>query len=346
MVRRSIPRTRLAPALFVGLTFVALAGCQDEDVRHYRVPRAEPPSARLLAAVLPVGEKVWFVSVTGPAPAVAALKPQFEQFVQTIRFPENERRRVTWELPADWHRERSRERMRYATFRAGPNALEVKVHAFGRDQAGMADLLGNVNRWRGQLGLGPIAADELPSVSRPIAVNGVSGTFVDMTGPGASAAGATAPPMDQVGPAPPAAPETLGYDAPPGWEPVPVPPGSMRVAAFKVADGGQSAEVTVIPLAGQAGGLLSNVNRWRGQIGLPDTTEEQLRKEAKMLDSPAGPVVYVDLAGPKGRTLGGVLLHGGRSWFVKLQGPAELVGKRQAAFEAFLKSLRFAAGAK
>src|SRR5262249_31105449 len=121
----------------------------------------------------------------------------------------------------------------------------------------------------------------------------------------------------------------------------------MRVAAFKVTDGGQSAEVTVIPLAGQAGGLLSNVNRWRGQIGLPDTTDEQLRQEAKMLDSPARPGGYADLTRAEGRAVGRVLLHGGRSWFVKLQGPAELVGKQQAAFEAFVKSLRFAAaGAK
>ena len=40
--------------------------------------------------------------------------------------------------------------------------------------------------------------------------------------------------------------------------------------------------------------------------------------------------------------------HGGRSWFVKLRGPAELVGSQQAAFEAFVRSLRFGAapGAK
>jgi hypothetical protein len=40
------------------------------------------------------------------------------------------------------------------------------------------------------------------------------------------------------------------------------------------------------------------------------------------------------------------LLHGGQSWFVKLTGPADLVGQQQSAFEAFVKSLRFEAGKK
>jgi hypothetical protein len=321
------------------VVLVALAGCQDEEVRHYRVPRIESPAARLLAAVLPVGEKVWFVSVTGPAPAVADLLPGFESFVRSLRFPENERRRVTWDLPADWHREPNRERMRYATFRAGPTALEVRVYSFGPESG---NLLANVNRWRGQIVLGEITEADLPTVSRPITVNGVSGAFVDMTGPGANAERPAAPPAPSA--APPAADETLAYDAPPGWQPLPA--SGMRVAAFKITDGDKSAEVTIIPLAGQAGGLLANVNRWRDQLGLPAATAAELQKGAKMLDSKAGPVVCVDLTGPKGRTLGGTLLHGGRSWFVKLTGPADVVAAQQAAFEAFVMSLRFEAGAK
>jgi hypothetical protein len=342
---------RPVAAVVGGLALLLLAGCRDDEIRHYRVPRTEPPPTRLLAAILPAGEKVWFVSVSGPAPAVAALQPAFDQFVQTIRFPEDERRRITWTLPADWQRERSREKMRYATFRAGPNALEVKVHAFGQESAGV---LANVNRWRGQIGLDPITEAELPQVARPLTVNGVAGTAVDMTGPGANArqlAPAAAAEKSEP-PAPGGGP--LAYDTPPGWLPLPVPPGGMRVAAFKVADGDRAAEVTVIPLAGPAGGLLANVNRWRKQIGLGEITDDQLRKDAKPLDTPAGPAVVVDLLGPESagakreRTLGAILPHEGASWFIKLSGPAELVGKQQAAFESFVRSLRFGAapGAK
>jgi hypothetical protein len=321
---------------------VALAGCQDEEVRHYRVPRIESPPARLLAAVLPVGEKVWFVSVTGPAPAVADLLPGFESFVRSLRFPENERRRVTWDLPGDWHREPNRDRLRYATFRTAPNALEVRVYSFGPESG---DLLPNVNRWRGQIGLAKITDAELPSVSRLITVNGVSGAFVDMTGPGANAE-RPAPPPEPPAPSTPAGAETLAYDVPAGWQVQPIPQGSMRLAAFKAGAGDISAEITIIPLAGDGGGLLNNVNRWRDQIGLPAMTAAELQKDGKMLESKAGAIVYVDLTGPKGRTLSGTLLHGGRSWFVKMTGPADLVGQQQPAFEDFLKSLRFEAGVK
>ena len=41
-----------------------------------------------------------------------------------------------------------------------------------------------------------------------------------------------------------------------------------------------------------------------------------------------------------------ILLHDGRSWFIKLRAPAELVAKQQSAFEAFVRSVRFGAGGK
>ena len=143
---------------------------------------------------------------------------------QILRFPQNERRRVTWDLPADWQREpnvvRGDEKMmrtppRYATFRAGPQGLEVKVLPLGREAE---QLKPNVDRWRGQIGLPPITDAELSKVCRPIIVNGVNGTFVDMTGPGANAEAADG----GTGAAPPpASDETLTYDTPPGWQVMP-----------------------------------------------------------------------------------------------------------------------------
>ena len=212
------PLNRLVRFVLPLMALAAVVGCQDDEIRHYHVARIEPPQARLLAAVLPVGEKVWFVSVTGPASPVADLLPEVESFVHSLRFPENERRRVTWDLPAGWHREPNRDPMRYATFRAGLTALEVRVYSFGPESR---DLLANVNRWRGQIGLAPITAADLPSVSRPITVNGMPGTFVDMTGPGTNGDGPVAP---QTPPTPPAADEHLAYDVPAGWQALPFDP--------------------------------------------------------------------------------------------------------------------------
>src|SRR5207247_3814614 len=93
-------RTRIVPAFLAGLVLLAAAGCQDETIRTYQAARIEAPPTRLLGAILPVRERVWFATVSGPASAVGELLPQFEAFVMSLRFPENERRLVNWTLPA------------------------------------------------------------------------------------------------------------------------------------------------------------------------------------------------------------------------------------------------------
>ena len=53
----------------------------------------------------------------------------------------------------------------------------------------------------------------------------------------------------------------------------------MRAASFRVAGkDGKQADVSVIPLPDPAGSDLDNVNRWRGQVGLPGVSEEELAK--------------------------------------------------------------------
>ena len=80
----------------------------------------------------------------------------------------------------------------------------------------------------------------------------------------------------------PAAQPHLKWTLPAGWTEVPA--GQMRVASFVVkgADG-QQADVSIIPLPGGAGGDASNVNRWRGQVGLPTVSPEELSQAAMMI---------------------------------------------------------------
>ena len=332
MVRRSI-----RPSLVL-FAVAAVAGCQQEAISTYRVPRVPKSPPRLLGAIAPAGESVWFVKLTGPAPEVALHEREFEQFIRSLKFSDDPKAPLTWAVPAEWRESAPiksgfAEQTRYATFFVGPEGLKLTVSRLGKEAGA---ILPNVNRWRkNDLNLGPIAEADLASITRTVKVNDHPITLVDMTGGGAVVADEE--PDEPAG----GAPRKPSYEIPPGWQPLPAT--GMRVAAFKVTDGGQSAEVTIIALPGHAGGLLANVNRWRKEVGLPDTTEDQLRKEAKMLDVRGVSVRYVDLAGPKERTLGGITMHNGTSWFVKLRGPADLVGKQQQAFEAFVKSLRFGA---
>jgi hypothetical protein len=328
-------RTHFRPACLAGLVLFAVAGCRDDEIRHYQVPHTEPPTPRMLAAILPTPEKVWFVKMTGPADAVAAHQGEFEQFVKSVRIPGDGNEPIGWTAPAGWRTGTNKDAMRYATFRVGPEALELIISSLpGRG----GELIDNVNRWRGQLKLPPMTAAELPTVTRPIDVNGIKATLVDLTGASASArpSATTAPRM--------ATGKPLTYDVPPGWTELPVQPGGFRAAAFRVTQGNNSADVTVIPFPGPAGGLVLNVNRWRKDLDLPDATEEQIKKDSKSIDAGDVPGTYVDLSGKGERTLGVILPKGDKTWFIKFRGPAVLVGQQQANFEAFVRSVRFGAG--
>jgi hypothetical protein len=142
----------------------------------------------------------------------------------------------------------------------------------------------------------------------------------------------------------------LQYKAPAGWQEV--APGEIRVASFRVAGaGGKQADVSVVPLPGQAGSDLDNVNRWRGQVGLPPVAAEELPRlaqpveigrQAAQLYEQAGPVPG---SGETNRILAAVLRRGGIAWFFKMTGDDGLVAQQKPVFEEFLKSLNLAAPA-
>jgi hypothetical protein len=61
---------------------------------------------------------------------------------------------------------------------------DLAITAFPGDTGG---LFANVNRWRGQVGLGPVEAAQLDSNTQTIEANGLKMVLVDVTGPGSGA---------------------------------------------------------------------------------------------------------------------------------------------------------------
>lgn len=161
------------------------------------------------------------------------------------------------------------------------------------------------------------AAEEAPSAARPAAA----------AEPGASAEKSLSVSIRE-----------LQWRAPSAWRQRPA--SGMRRATFLVGPKEREAELSVISLPGTAGGDLANVNRWRGQIGLPDIDQAALDREAQKVASAAGPVLVVDYVGAQTRLLAGILHHRGQAWFFKLTGPVETVGEAKPAFWEFLESLR------
>ena len=151
----------------------------------------------------------------------------------------------------------------------------------------------------------------------------------------------TPEPSVQAPPAP-----TVHYDLPPGWQEKPLTP--MRVASFRIPGGASGdADASIVFLVGPAGGELSNINRWRGQIGLEPITEESLATLTTHVQAHGHDFTLVDLLGSappsaekaRERMLAAILFENNQSWFVKMTGPDELVATQRAAFTGLLQSL-------
>ena len=87
----------------------------------------------------------------------------------------------TWTVPAGWSKLEGEKPMRVATFKAGEgaNAIEVAISVFPGDVGG---LLGNINRWRSQVKLGPITQDQLAANVTPFEVAGFAGNTMRLKG--------------------------------------------------------------------------------------------------------------------------------------------------------------------
>lgn len=133
-----------------------------------------------------------------------------------------------------------------------------------------------------------------------------------------------------------AAPE-LSYAVPEGWEEFPAQ--SVRKANFRVADESGRAEVAVTTFPGDVGGLLANVNRWRGQVGLEPVEENALDALIRPTTISNHRGTLVSLQGPDESILGGILSFHGSTWFFKMQGATGTVNAQADAMEAFLASI-------
>lgn len=150
-------------------------------------------------------------------------------------------------------------------------------------------------------------------------------------------------------PSAPAAPEIpkIQVTAPEGWEPS--AGSSMRVASFAIkgADG-TTADVSVIPLPGDSGSVLENVNRWRGQVQLPPLPSADEPALGAEMDGVAGTFFVTHMVsgeavldGKKAAISTAILKTEGITWFFKMTGEATLVEANREKFEAFARAATF-----
>jgi hypothetical protein len=138
---------------------------------------------------------------------------------------------------------------------------------------------------------------------------------------------------------PTASGDGLAWSAPKHW--TAKPPGSMRRGSYAITDErNNEADLSITAFPGTVGGELANVNRWRGQIELQPITEGELGAALTRLEKNGLKIAVLDATGPSQRTLGAMVPFNGATWFFKLQGPVNLVGREKDAFMAFLDTVK------
>jgi hypothetical protein len=173
--------------------------------------------ARMLGAFVPSGGATWFFKLIGPDAVVTQNRPAFLAFLQTLKADASakalaadhanlstapvpaappadmantevikaEGPGLKWTAPANWQ-SRPAAAMRKATYAVpGENgaAGDLSVTAFPGDVGGE---LANLNRWRNQLQLPPLAAGDVAGAVTRLSPHGLNVTLVDFTGGSAS----------------------------------------------------------------------------------------------------------------------------------------------------------------
>lgn len=138
------------------------------------------------------------------------------------------------------------------------------------------------------------------------------------------------------------------WTVPPDWKPGEL--AQFLVARFVIQGAGDATAAVNVgqlgPLDGNGGGLLPNLNRWRKQLGQPPITETDAAS-LPTISASGVQAVLADFTGTDARTgkparlIGLVLPLNGQTWFYKLMGDPDLVGRQKDALIGFVQSAHY-----
>jgi hypothetical protein len=145
--------------------------------------------------------------------------------------------------------------------------------------------------------------------------------------------------------APPPPSNPASWTKPDGWTEKAL--SEMRLGSFQVAGpNDETADISITAFPGDAGGVESNINRWRGQVHQPTLEGDQLAQSWQEETVDGVPTIIVDLQTPAGTEktdaiLGAVMRTSDRTWFVKMTGPPDLLKTQRENFLGFVRSFHF-----
>ena len=132
----------------------------------------------------------------------------------------------------------------------------------------------------------------------------------------------------------------LTWDLPKGW--IPSKGHSMRLASFDVPFSSGVGDLSVVSLSGISGGLLANVNRWRGQINLDPISENQILEVSEVGESKMGAFRIFKMLNKLNKEkaiIAAVLPTGNKTFFIKLTVSQQGLFELESVFEKFCSSI-------
>lgn len=117
---------------------------------------------------------------------------------------------------------------------------------------------------------------------------------------------------------PPASDPSRAWTVPAGWTEDPKPR-QMRLATYIAPDPAGPVEIAVTRFGGRVGGELANVNRWRGQLGLPPIREAELDQTVVRFSADGYAGYETRIETPSGVMLAAGVYEeaGDQTWFVR-----------------------------
>lgn len=329
----------MLPTLF---SFFLVCGCGDAPtVTEYDAPHGE--SDRMLTAIVPGGDTMWFFKVAGPRELVTQHADEFRDFLKSVVL--DEEGKPTWELPSGWlQKDGKLGRYKTLLIDSSPETLEVSVTMLGAPPAEQLDnyLAMNVNRWRAQMSLdlaSKVTEPEIRDYLQPLEPDSKV-MLVDLFGRFKTAKTTASPSQHPPRPAPGPPRSPLKYKAPDEWQQGRLEiAGIRREAAFVVRKpGGKPEEKADISVTIAMGSTEQNIARWMGQVGLSNADPNSIQSKTKVGGHDG---ILIDAKGPTRTVLGIIAVVDDTKWFFKLSGPNEMVDPERERFRAFLDSVEF-----
>lgn len=135
--------------------------------------------------------------------------------------------------------------------------------------------------------------------------------------------------------------KSYAWKTPPNW--TEKAGNSIRIGSFSLTskDGQKSADLSIVTLMGKGGGVVANINRWRGQLELASESEKQVMSVIKGVKGQVGIFKTAFLKNNQNAQGMLVAMFFGkqRTLFIKAKGDTSVLVENEKIFDTFLRSI-------